>query len=257
VTALKKLLLLALLALSSTVTLLAFSATAHADSANLENAEKLFQSGDWEKARQAYKTELTTTSDPGTLPAAFYFDYGTTLARAGASGEAYVSLFRAAASSPFDSDTKHNLRIVEGQLPAAVHAILPSAWLAWWPSALRLYPWKLWFVIGLALSAVALLTARLRDRAPAAVLGVIAAFFFLWGTLAYAQSRLPVFGVLSITKVKTGPGNTFPDLLTLEPGTLVNEETVRDGWLKIRFLKPDADEETVGWVEPTNVLRVM
>jgi len=70
------------------------------------------------------------------------------------------------------------------------------------------------------------------------------------------QMRVPVYGVMALAKVKSGPGTTFTDITTLEPGSLVNQEASRDGWLKIRFLKEEADVETVGWVEPGTVLEV-
>lgn len=224
--------------------------------ATLEQAEKMAQSGEWEKARQAYKTELTATPDPTVLPASFFFNYGTALAKAGATGEAYVTLLRAARAAPFDSDTKHNLRLVESQVPAAVKAVRPSSWLGWWPSDLRAWPWKLWFAIALACSAVAFTIARSADRALASAAAVLTLALYAWGALAYTQARQPILGVTTLAKVKSGPGSTFSDITTLEPGTLVTEDSTRDGWLKIRFVKPEAEEETVGWLEPTAVLRV-
>ncbi len=228
-----------------------------ADSASLGQAEKLFQSGDWEKARQAYKTELSSTPDPNSLPPAFFYNYGTSLARAGAPGEAYISLLRSGFALPFDSDIKHNLRMVESQMPAAVRAIQPSSWIAWWPNGLRVLPWKLWLVIALAFSAAGLVVAQIRDRGIAIGLGLIAGALFVWGALAWSQMRFPVYGAVTLAKVKSGPGATFSDITTLEPGSLVSEEQERDGWLKVRFVKADTSEETVGWVEPASVLRVL
>lgn len=227
-----------------------------ADSSSLEQAEKLFQSGDWEKARQAFKAELAATPDASNLPPAFFYDYGTALARAGATGEAYVSLLRAAFAMPFDSDTKHNLRLVEGQVPASVRSVQPASWFAWWPSGLRMLPWKLWIALGLLCSAAALALIRLADRSLSIGAAVLAALLLLWGGLAWSQARFSVYGVVALAKVKSGPASTFSDITTLEPGSLVTEETTKESWLKIRFQKPESDEEIVGWVEPTSVLKV-
>src|SRR6185437_12170038 len=101
-----------------------------------------------------------------------------------------------------------------------------------------------------------LLVAQIRDRGIAIGLCLIAGALFVWSALAWSQFRLPVYGAVTLAKVKSGPGATFSDITTLEPGSLVSEEQVREGWLKVRFLKADSSEETVGWVEPASVLRV-
>lgn len=225
--------------------------------ADLEAAEKLFQSGDATKALQAYRAALTEQPDRSALPPNFYFNYGTVAAKAGAPGEAYVALTRAAFSLPFDSDTRHNLKFVEAQLPAAVLAVQPAQWMAWWPKSLRTIPWKLWILLGLIASAASFALQRVADRTLSLTAGTLAVALLAWGALAWNQARVPVFGVIAATKVKSGPGATFSDILQLEPGAFVNQETVRSGWLKIRFFKPEADDETVGWVEPSTVLQIL
>jgi tetratricopeptide (TPR) repeat protein len=247
VTLLKKILPLALLLLSGPL-------TARAD---LEQAEKLFQSGEVAKALQAYKGALAAQPDRGALPPTFYFNYGTVAAKAGNPGEAYVALTRAAFTLPFDSDVRHNLKIVEAQLPANVLTVQPSQWMQWWPKTLRTLPWKLWLLLALIASAAAFALRRVADRTLAVTAGLLSGALFLWGGLAWYQARVPVFGITVITKVKSGPGSTFSDILQLEPGSLVNEETVRDGWLKIRFTKSDDAEESVGWVEPGSALQIL
>ena len=225
--------------------------------ADLEQAEKLFQSGDAAKALQAYKTELAAHPDRTALPPAFYFNYGTVAAKAGLPGEGYVALTRAAFALPFDSDTRYNLKLTEAQLPAAVLSVQPSQWMQWWPRSVRTLPWKLWLLLALIASGGAFALRRVADRTLAVTVAVLAAGLYVWGALAWNQARVPVFGVVAITKVKSGPGSTFSDILQLEPGSLVNEETVRSGWLKIRFTKAADAEETVGWVEPGSVLQIL
>lgn len=272
-TALKKFVLFALLALPAPVCRAEEPAAAPAQPAqpaqtpvpptaapapanSLDRAEQLARNGDWEKARQLYKEQLAA-KDPASLPPSFFFNYGTILAKAGAPGEAYVALMRAAFAMPFDSDTKHNLRLAENQVPATVRAVEPASWYSWWPGSLRGIPWKLWVAIGLLASAAFLALARLLDRTVAASAGVVALALLAWGGLAWSQQRLPVYGVMALTKVKSGPANTFSDILQLEPGSLVNEEIEKDGWLKIRFQKSGSEEDSVGWVEPASVLRVL
>jgi len=225
--------------------------------ADLDAAEKLFQAGDAAKALQAYKDALAAEPDRSALSPNFYFNYGTVAAKAGATGEAYVALTRAAFSLPFDSDTRHNLKFVEAQLPSSVLSVQPTQWMSWWPKGLRTFPWKLWILLGLIASAASLAFQRLADRTLSFSAATIAVALLAWGGLAWNQARFPAFGVVTTTKVKSGPGPTFSDIVQLEPGSFVNQETVRGGWLKIRFSKPESDEETVGWVEPTAVLQIL
>jgi hypothetical protein len=240
------------------VALLAFTAPlCRADEAALERAAKFAQAGEWDQARKSYQAELAAHPDPATLPPAFYYDYGTALARAGASGEAYVHLLRAAFASPFDGDARHNLHLVENQVPMAARAVQPATWMSWWPESFRVLPWKLWVALGLLATAAALALARLTDRSVTIGAAVIGLALLLCGALTWAQARSPVFGVVALAKVKSGPGSTFSDITTLEAGSLVNQEAVRDGWLKIRFVRPDSVEERVGWVEPLTVLRIL
>ncbi len=226
-----------------------------ADQSSLAEAEKLYQSGEIQKARAIYQTELAAVPNPDKLSASFFFNYGTVLARTGATGEAYVSLLRASFSAPFDGDTRHNLWRIEQAVPMTVRSVQPALWLGFWPRALRSLPWQLWLIAGLALSAAALWAAKGQDRTVAWSLSAVSAILLLIGTLALLQARLPVVGVMKIAQVKSGPGLTFTDITTLEPGSLANEDGNRDGWRKIRFRKGET-EETVGWVQPAALLEV-
>ncbi len=227
---------------------------ANADLPSLETAEKQFQAGEWEKAGQSLKAVLASEGTDS-QPPAFFFNYGTALARSGAVGPGYIALMRAAFSAPFDSDIRHHLQKVELAVPATARAVRPAVWLSFWPAALRfLSPW-LWIFFGLTASAIAFWLLGSADKGPPLVAGLVAGSLFTISTFAFLQNRLPVAGVISTIKVKSGPGNTFTDITTLEPGCLVNEDGERDGWRKIRFQKGDS-EETVGWVEPSGLLGV-
>lgn len=220
----------------------------------LDQAEKLYQSGEWEKSRQAYKA-LLATENSATLPAAFFYNLGTASGKSGAWGESYVALLRAAFDMPFDSDVRANLREVENSVPAAVRAVRPAEWYAWWPSQLRFWPWQAWAIAGLLASALMLILRR-NSRSSAWVACAMLSLFFLFGSaLTWLQTHVAVAGALEIAKIKSGPGSTFSDITTLEPGSLVSKEATRGGWLKIRFLREGS--EIVGWVEPKSMLEVI
>ena len=224
------------------------------DANRLAQAEKHFQAAAWDKASQELKAVLAVTI-PGKLPGSFFFNLGTSLARSGAVGEAYIALMRAASLLPFDGDVRHHLQKVEQAVPISVRAVRPALWLSFWPPALRVVSWWLWLLAGLMSSALALWLLNASDRALPVASGAIAAVLLLLAAMAWHQERLAVAGAMAVLKVKSGPGTTFTDITTLEPGSLVNEDGERDGWKKIRFKKGDS-EETVGWVEPGGLLGV-
>lgn len=227
---------------------------AKADQSSLDTAEKQFQAAEWEKAGQTLKAVLAQEG-ADSQPPAFFFNYGTALARSGAVGPGYISLMRAASSAPFDSDIRHHLQKVEPAVPTTARAVRPALWFSFWPSTLRFVsPW-LWLICGLTASAVAFWLLGSADKALPAGAGLLAGLLLAISALAFLQNRLPVAGAMATIKVKSGPGNTFTDITTIEPGALVNEDGERDGWRKIRFQKGDS-EETVGWVEPSGLLGV-
>lgn len=232
------------------------SSICRADQIKVNEAEKLYQSGEFEKARQVYRAELDATPVPEKLPSSFFYNYGTILARAGAAGEAYVSLLRAAFAEPFDGDVRHNLWRVEQTMPAAVRAVQPSLWYGFWPRSLRVFPWQAWLLVALLLSAFSLLLINAADKTVTWSLGLLAILLFCVAGMSYFQLRLPVGGITKIAQVKSGPGATFTDIVSLEPGSLVNLDGSRDGWRKIRFTRGQT-EETVGWVQPTAILEVL
>jgi|GEM_PF-6139588 len=237
------------------VTLLARALPCRADQITVNEAEKLYQSGETEKARQIYRAELDAAAAPELLPSAFFFNYGTLLAKAGATGEAYVALLRAAFSEPFDGDIRHNLWRVEQTVSSTVRSVQPSLWFGFWPRSLRVVPWQAWLLVALVLSALSLLLINTADKTFTWSFGVLATLLFCTSALAYLQVRLPVCGVTKIAQVKSGPGTTFTDIVSLEPGSLVNLDGSRDGWRKIRFTRGQM-EETVGWVQPAALLEV-
>jgi hypothetical protein len=229
----------------------------YAQSSALEEAEKHYQSGEFEKARKLYEEQLAAPSAQEGLPASFYFNYGTILARAGATGEAYSALMRAAFAQPLDGDARHQLSLVERTLPTTARSVQPAIWLEHWPRVLRMIPWRAWLLVGLVFSALslALLGAANKDRTASWVPGAAALFFFAITALAFWQARLPVYGVTKLAQIKSGPAESFSEITSLEPGSLVNEDGSRDGWRKIRFTK-GGNEETVGWVQPTVLLEI-
>lgn len=217
----------------------------------LADADKQFAAGEFEKARAIYRAHA---QEPG-HPAAFFYNLGTAALRAGAVGEAYVALRRAALASPFDKDTKVNLQIARSKLPAAAAAVRPASWISWWPDALRWIPWQAWACVGLLALIPFLLGAKNALLPWHFTMGFAALILLLGASLAGWQSRVATAGIIQSTKLFSGPGKSYPEITSIDSGSLVSLEESRDNWFKIRYLDSRL-QETVGWVEAPTALKL-
>ena len=229
------------------LTAAAFSAhPARATEPGLAEAEKLYQSGEWDKARQAFE-RVYATADVETLPPAFFYNLGTATFRAGTPGTAYVYLMRALAGMPLDADVGYNLRLVRNAVPPTALAVEPVSWISWWPLPGHFIPaaaFALPFLLALGGLLWALGSAQPKKVPLWIALSVLLCAL---GLLGFNQSSVDIAGVMKNTKVKSGPGPSFPEITTLEAGGVVGVEEARDGWNKIRFSTATGD--AVGWLE--------
>jgi hypothetical protein len=217
----------------------------------LEDADKHFAAGEFEKARAIYHAQAQGAGHP----AAFYYNLGTAALRAGAAGEAYVALRRAALASPFDPDTKVNLQIARAKLPAGPASIRPASWISWWPDALRWIPWQAWACAGLLALIPLLLGAKSALLPWHYTMGFAALILLLGASLTGWQSRVGTAGIIQATKIFSGPGKSYPEITSIDSGSLVSLEESRDNWFKIRYLDSRL-QETVGWVEAPTALKL-
>lgn len=237
------------------ISLLAISLLGSLAMANerLDEAEQLYTQGQFEKARQVYRDAM---AELPTLPPSFFYNFGTTAFHAGAIGEAYVLLTAASIASPLDKDTQKNLHLVHARLPATVKSIRPATWISWWPELARFFSWQAWLIVGLLAFSPFLWARRRGDAAaPWQLTLLLLSLFSLFFAAGEAwQARLAIGGITSSAKVLSGPGKTYPGISSLDPGSLVNVEESRDGWVKIRYLDSRL-QDTVGWVESPTVLK--
>lgn len=218
----------------------------------MAEAEKLYQSGEWEKARQAYEHVLASGEQ---LPPAFYYNFGTVSLRASKAGAGYVYLLKALSQSPFDGDVAYNLRMARNALPASARATHPSSWISAWPLSWHFFPVEFFFLPFLAALGFTLWTAAEKGKSkfiPATALSFI---LLVVAGIGFYQTHSTVAGVISAAKIKSGPGASFPDITLLEPGSVVDTEEAREGWTKIRFSGSDG-AELVGWAEPGALLPI-
>lgn len=219
--------------------------------AHFAQADTTASAPDWEKSRAEYSAKL---KENPAQPAAFFYNYGTAAMQAAAPGEGFVALTKAFRMAPAESDIRTNLALARTKTSGIALQTQPATWISWWPADLRAIPTASLAIIGLLFLAP-FLYASTRNRGdwwrwPA---GSLAMIFLLTACLAAWDRREPEGGVLLLTKVLAGPAKSFPEIGSLEPGSLVNIEEERDGYYKIRYVNAQPPA-TVGWVEVGSVL---
>ncbi|RZA05173.1 MAG: hypothetical protein EOP11_13405 [Proteobacteria bacterium] len=213
--------------------------------------------GEWGPAQEAYAAIIKDAQAKGTkLPAATFYNSGTAALQNNNAGTATVLLLKAVRLNPFDGDARANLKLARGKMGPIARDTRPSSWISWWPDEARNYPTALWWIFGLALLAP-FLAVSIRKQNPSWRWPALAgAIFFLLGALcASFDQRYEQGGLLQIGKVLSGPAPSFPEIGNLDAGVLVTLEEEREGWWKIRYLTPAA-QEIVGWVEAASVVPI-
>ena len=165
-------------------------------------------------------------------------------------------MLKAQHAAPLDSDIRYNLAIAKQKLSPNALAVVPAAWFSFSPPELHSLPKETWFFVGLFLIFAAFFL-RLLNMFMAGVKAffLVAGLFLLFGGLEYWQTAKPIAGTVNPIKVKSGPDQTFPEIISLDGGALVNMEELRDKWRKIRF-QIRGGQESVGWVEDSQLLRI-
>ena len=130
---------------------------------------------------------------------------------------------------------------------------MPASWIAWWPDALRWIGGEAYLAAALLCLAPFLWAARggIAGWHWATLAGAVA--FFLAAALAHYQGEAGA--ILTGGKTYGGPGKTYPEIASLEAGSLVSLEESREGWFKIRYLDSRL-QESVGWIEQSAVLKL-
>lgn len=237
------------------ILLFLFCCAAKADT-TASQAEELYRSGDWKKAAEAYKGLTEASLKEGKVSAPLLYNYGTALAKAGSIGEAYVVFWKAFYLAPLDGDIRFNLTLAETKLPEALKSVKPATWFSWWPKIAQPFSFKIWLCIALLFSAVLIWLLKVNaPSAPKMSCGAVLLIFLGLSLLSFYQNNEKAAGLMSTTKIRSGPNDSFPEITTLDTGSLVNLEEMRDGWYKIRFQSAQ-NQETVGWIPSATVLEI-
>lgn len=217
----------------------------------LAEASQLAAKAQWGEAENLYAQAY---KENGNRSAAFFYNYGTAALQNNQAGAATTLLLKSLRLNPLDGDARANLRLARGKLSPPALAVRPASALSWWPEEARAFPVSLWWTAALALLAPFLFVS-VRHRNPAwrwpALAGAV--IFFAAALAASWDQRFPQGGLIRVGKILSGPAPSFPEIGNLDAGAQLSLEEERDGWYKIRYITPAA-QEVVGWVEAASVL---
>jgi len=220
--------------------------TARADTAQFDAANKLYETGNFAGARDAYLQLIKA----GPLSANLYYNLGNAEWRLGDSGEAAVDYERALALEPSHAEARANLEFVREQTGAKV----PAA--AWWQTALNglnagaasmllsVCGWVAMFCVALLLLRPAGRTAPAVTLAFCLLTGAYAAGC-LWQAAAFATRAVVI---AKSVQARVAPVEVAPLADVLPAGSEVLAPEERGAWTYCTI--PDG---TRAWV-PTEAL---
>lgn len=127
----------------------AFAVWLHAaePTAQLASANQAYQKNDFATAIKGYELLL----QQGYRSEALYYNLGNSYYRTNDLGKAVLNYERALLLDPNDADTKHNLQLVQSQLPDEIDP-LPDFFLTkWWNGLAGLWSAQVWSILALIL----------------------------------------------------------------------------------------------------------
>lgn len=218
-----------------------------------DNANQLYQQGEFEESRQAYESLVKNGYAGGTL----YYNLGNAYYKTGDLARAILSYERALKVMPNDDDLRHNLQLANSVI---IDRIEPAP---------RLFIWDYWdgaknalslqgltwltyvfFVATLGAFAALVLARTYRLRKISLISGLVSGFILVV-LVVVLVARLSDLGTkdnaivtAQITTVKNSPDPKSSDAFVLHAGVKVQITDQLSEWVQIRL----ADGK-VGWLE--------
>lgn len=222
-----------------------------------ERAEKLYSEGRFPEAVEQYEALLAQGVEDG----AVYYNLGNAYFKSGRLGPAILNYERALREMPGDQATQENLAFANELIVDVVQRPPMPSYVAW---AVDLYHaldpdlcaalLSLSFLLGGMAASILILGFWPRFRAPAIYTLVAAgAIAVLSGTVLTAKvlssgESEEAVALAQTLPVRSGPGETNPQLAEIHEGLKVSVLGGREGWLQVRL--PNG---LTGWVQETDV----
>lgn len=235
--------------------ILCLAGVAYADSYGglFQQANQLYQSGDFAKAIETYEQILNEGYESGEL----YYNLANAYYKAGRVAESILNYERAKRLLPGDEDVEHNLQVanllVVDRIEAMPHLFLVDYWDGFKNyfslNGLTTLVVAFYFLVIVSIGVFVLARDYL-IRSWSFIIGAVALFFFLLFATVFVlriyQSGYEQYGVLfsDIVTVKSSPDEKGTDVFVLHRGVKVEITDELSDWVKIRL----ADGK-VGWMK--------
>lgn len=173
----------------------------------------------------------------------------------------YAFLLKASTLSPWDGDIKNNLDFVRKQLGPVVQNISPSGLVKQIPEEVFRLPEHSWifftlFFLCLALSLRLWRTSLLGGQIICFSLSLVS-LFILGFYFAAGENQLYIVSAKD-AKLRSGPSNSFPEIMAMDGGSMVRAGETRDGWSKLFFtVKNEKGRELVGWIDSRSLISIV
>jgi tetratricopeptide (TPR) repeat protein len=221
------------------------------------SAEELYRDGRFAEAAEQYEVLISQGIEDGTL----CYNLGNAYFKSGQLGLAILHYERALRLMPGDRDTKANLEFANTLIADVVERPDLPSYVAWVVDLYRsLEPGtcagllSLMFLAGGGAISILILGRWPRLRVPAIYTLVIAGFFALVGAgvlagkLYSASGTVDAIVLVPSSDVRSGPGETNPQLTEIHAGLKVSILGSREGWYQISL--PNG---LTGWVREDQV----
>ena len=220
-------------------------------------AEALYREGRYAEAAEQYKALVAQGVEDGTL----CYNLGNAYFKSGRLGLAVLHYERALRKMPGDADTKANLEFANSLIADVIERPELPPVISWMVDFYRAMDpsWcagllSLAFILGGAAVSVLVMARWPRLRAPAIYTVVLAAIVaavsagILAGKVYSAADRVDAIVLVASSDVRSGPGETNPQLVEIHEGLKVRVVGSREGWLQVSL--PNG---ITGWVREEHV----
>ncbi len=222
-----------------------------------ERGEELYREGEYDQAVEQYEA----LRSQGVVDGALCYNLGNAYFKSGRLGLAILNYERALDQMPGDQDTRANLEFANELIVDVVQRPPMPAYVAWVvdlyhsldPSFLAVLL-SLSFLIGGAAVSILLLDIRPQLRTPAIyTLATVGAVGLLSVTVLIAKvqssgEREEGIVMAQVLDVRSGPGDTNPQLAEIHEGLKLTVLGEREDWLQVRL--PNG---LTGWVKEADV----
>lgn len=220
-------------------------------------AEELYQNGRYAEAAEQYEM----LAEQGVRDGALSYNLGNAYFKSGRLGLAILNYERALRRMPGDPDAKTNLEFANSLKADVVERPNMPSYIAWMvdlyqaldPGHCAAFLSLAFLVLGVALS-VLILGLWPRLRVPAIYAVVVSGFFVmvsagaLFGKISSSANRESAIVLVPSSDVRSGPGDTNPQLVEIHEGLKVIVIGTRDEWLQVTL-----PNEITGWIRTEHV----